>query len=331
MLRRAPFTVVVRFPAMTVARVHVSQSPAGYELVRTNAPAAELNPLGGGIAEEDGNKDQSLYLSGAERASFHNWPRPSGSAHRFDTITADAGAVIARRQVTAFVTPDRIRHSVEDFAGDVVYLACRLIGSASGVEVQRQGLKLRFDKQVATAEAVRPKADGSQVIATVQGRRITAGRFREKYQQQLAFYKQAYGAKVTDEMQRQLRVDLKALQVLIDEEAALVEAERRGIVVTEAEVWASIQSMPAFQEKNRFVGDPQFRKMLAAQTPPITPDVFLESARRSMVVDRLQLAVVKNFDGMARLDAYNAYLWQAEKKMQIVVARDVLDRIVAEK
>ena len=51
-LRRAPFILVVRFPQMTVAKVHVSQSAVAYELQRKAAacddPSARRRVCGGG-------------------------------------------------------------------------------------------------------------------------------------------------------------------------------------------------------------------------------------------------------------------------------------------
>ena len=264
-------------------------------------------------------------------------PSPEGSINRFDTIEAAAGAVIARRNVAAFIAPDRTRHAVEQFPGDVVYLACRLTGSASGVEVQRQGLKLTFAGKPAPARSATAAASGGdsndlEVLATVQGREITAGRFRDMYRQQLDHYKRVYGGSVTDEMLTQLRVDLQVLQVLVDEEAALVDAARFGIEVRDAEVLARIQSMPAFQEKKRFIGEARYRKILASQTPPTRPEAFVEAVRRSMVVEKLELAVTKGVgEGPARTNAYKAHLQQAKDKMQIVLDGDVLKRVIADK
>jgi hypothetical protein len=336
-LRRAPFVLVVRFPDMTVAKVHVAQSPAAYDLVRTTAPGDDLNPPGGGFAEADRNRDQALFLSPPGRPAFHFWPFPEGSNHRFDTIKADGGATVARRTVAVFVAPDRSRHAIEQFPGDVVYLAGRLVGAASGVEVQRQGLKLTFaGKPAPISSPASADSGGNQtdleVLATVQGREITAGRFRNMYRLQLDQYKRAYGGQVSDELLGQLRVDLQVLQMLVDEEAALVESSRLGIAVSDAEVLERIRSMPALQDGKRFVGEAKYRKILAAQTPPMQPEAFAEVVRRGMLVEKLELAVTKGVgEGLARTDAYKAYLQQAKGKMQIVIDRDVLQRAIARK
>jgi hypothetical protein len=337
-LRRAPFVLVVRFPEMTVAKVHVAQSPAAYQLVRTTAPGEDLHPAGGGFVEADRNQDQALYLSPPGRPSFHYWSFPQGSDHRFDTIKADGAAVIARRTVAALITPDRVRHDVEQFPGDVVYLACRLVGSVSGVEVQRQGLKLMFAGKPVTAPAATVSAvssgntNDSEVLATVQGREITAGRFRDAYRRQSDQYKQAYGGSVSDQMIQQLGVDQQVLQQLIDEEAALAEATRLAITVTGAEVTARIQSLPAFQEKKRFVGETKYRAMLAAQNPPMAPEAFAEAVRRDMVVEKLELSVTKGMqEGPARTDAYKTHLQQAKSRMPIFIDRVVLKRVTAGK
>jgi hypothetical protein len=62
------------------------------------------------------------------------------------------------------------------------------------------------------------------------------------------------------------------------------------------------------------------------------PEAFAEVVRRGMLVEKLELAVTKGVgEGLARTDAYKAYLQQAKGKMQIVIDRDVLQRAIARK
>ncbi|HOI03425.1 MAG TPA: hypothetical protein PLJ48_04675, partial [Dermatophilaceae bacterium] len=49
--------------------------------------------------------------------------------------------------------------------------------------------------------------------------------------------------------------------------------------------------MPAFQEKGHFVGHARYAGMLRMQRPPMTPEEFEESLRRSLVIDKLRTAL----------------------------------------
>ena len=134
-------------------------------------------------------------------------------------------------------------------------------------------------------------AAGNSVVADVEGREITAAQFRRVYQQQMQAYRQSYGANVDDRLLKQLGIDQRIVQQMIQEEASLAEARRIGIRASDAEVRERILSLPAFQENGQFIGDQRYRQLLRMQSPPMRPDEFEEQVRRSVVVEKLQAAL----------------------------------------
>ncbi len=128
----------------------------------------------------------------------------------------------------------------------------------------------------------------SDVVAQVGGRRITAADFSRTYQNQIAAYRNAYGGNIDMEMLRQLGVEQQILQQMIDEQAALAEAERLDITATDAEVRAYLLSMPSFQENGQFIGESRYRQLLRLQQPPISPADFEGTVRNSIVVQKLR-------------------------------------------
>jgi peptidyl-prolyl cis-trans isomerase D len=134
-------------------------------------------------------------------------------------------------------------------------------------------------------------AGSSDVVATVEGRDITVGRFRRVYNQQMQAYRQAYGGNLDERMLKQLGIDQRIVQQMIEEEAALAEATRLGINASDEEVRARIAALPAFQESGRWVGEQRYRQVLQMQNPPMRPDEFEEQVRRSIVVEKLQGAL----------------------------------------
>jgi peptidyl-prolyl cis-trans isomerase D len=137
------------------------------------------------------------------------------------------------------------------------------------------------------AAAVGPRA----VVATVDGRDITVARFQKAYQQQMNMYRQMYGGQMDERMLRQLGMDQRIVQQLIETESALAEAQKRGITATDAEVRARILSMPVFQENGRFIGPERYRQILQSQMPPIPITDFEEEIRRSIIVEKFEGAV----------------------------------------
>jgi peptidyl-prolyl cis-trans isomerase D len=139
-----------------------------------------------------------------------------------------------------------------------------------------------------------PSLDGASpygVVATVEGQDITVARFRRVYQQQMQAYRNAYGGSMDERLLKQLGVDQRIVQQLIEEEAALAEARRQGLTASDAEVRARILALPAFQENGHFIGNDRYRQLLQMQNPPINPGEFEEEVRRSVLLEKLQGAL----------------------------------------
>src|SRR5579872_4788305 len=112
-------------------------------------------------------------------------------------------------------------------------------------------------------------AASGDTVARVEGQDITANEFRRTYEAQLQAYRSAYGGNMSEQLLKQLGIDQQILQQLVDERAALAEADRVGVKVSDAEVAQRIYSMPAFQENGAFIGQTRYQQLLAAQRPPM--------------------------------------------------------------
>jgi peptidyl-prolyl cis-trans isomerase D len=138
-----------------------------------------------------------------------------------------------------------------------------------------------------------PQSTGAlnDVIANVGDQEITVGEFRNVYLQQLQSYQLQSGGEITAEILQSMGIDRQILQQMIDEYAALVEAQRIGVRVSDAEVRETIVSLPAFQANGQFIGEAAYLQMLRIQQPPVTPAQFEDNVRRGLMLDRLQRAV----------------------------------------
>src|ERR687884_498048 len=134
-------------------------------------------------------------------------------------------------------------------------------------------------------------AASSDTVASVDGREITSGEFRRTYQAQLQAYRSAYGNNMSEQLLKQLGIDQQILQQMVDERAALAEADRLGIKVSDEEVRQRIISMPAFQENGAFIGEQRYEQLLRMQRPPMTPSEFEENVRHSLVVEKLRSSI----------------------------------------
>ncbi len=134
---------------------------------------------------------------------------------------------------------------------------------------------------------------GSEVVASVDGRAISVTDFRRAYQAQIQMYRSAYGGNVSEQMLKQLGIDQQILQQMVDEEASLSEAARRGISVSDAELEQRILAIPAFQENGQFIGQARYAALLRMQRPPLSIDQFEQTMRKSLTVEKLRSAVTE--------------------------------------
>jgi peptidyl-prolyl cis-trans isomerase D len=134
-------------------------------------------------------------------------------------------------------------------------------------------------------------AGGNDTIAKVEGESITAADFRRTYEAQLQAYRNAYGGNMSEQLLKQLGIDQQILQQMVDEHAAVAEANRLGIKVSDEEVRRRILTTPAFLENGTFIGEQRYRQLLRMQRPPLTPASFEESVRKQLTVDKLRAAL----------------------------------------
>jgi len=161
-------------------------------------------------------------------------------------------------------------------------------------------------------------ASTSDVVATVNGTDIRGVDFQRRYQNQMQAYQQQYGGNINEQLLRQLGIDQQILQQMVDEQAALAEAERQGIRVSDEELAQQIFSIPALQENGRFIGEARYEQLLASQYPPLTKGGFEENLRRSMMVDKLRSALT-NWLAVSDADVEREYRTRNEKiKVQVV-------------
>jgi peptidyl-prolyl cis-trans isomerase D len=131
-------------------------------------------------------------------------------------------------------------------------------------------------------------AASGDTVAKVEGREISGADFRRTYQAQLQSYRAAYGGNMSDQLLKQLGIEQQILQQMVDERAALAEAERLGIKVSDEEVRQRIFAMPAFQDNGGFIGEARYQQLLRMQRPPMVASEFEDNIRRGLAVEKLR-------------------------------------------
>src|SRR5438552_14203224 len=131
-------------------------------------------------------------------------------------------------------------------------------------------------------------ANSGDTIAKVEGHAISSGEFRRTYQAQLQAYRSAYGGQMSEQLLKQLGIEQRILQQMVDEQASLAEADRLGIIVSDEEVRQRIFAIPAFQENGHFIGDARYQQLLRVQRPPLSPTDFEDGIRKTLLIEKLR-------------------------------------------
>ena len=155
-------------------------------------------------------------------------------------------------------------------------------------------------------------------MAEVDGRPLTAGDFQQRYVAQVQAYRTQFGGAMNEQLLRQLGVDQQILAQMIDEEVAVVEAERQGISVSDDELAQQIFAIPGLQENGRFIGEARYEQLLRSQRPPLTKAAFEERMRRGLVIERLRTALT-DWVSVSDKELEDEYRTRNEKvKLQVV-------------
>ena len=131
----------------------------------------------------------------------------------------------------------------------------------------------------------------NDAIATIGGRKVLVSSFQRAYVQQAQAMRSAYGDAFNEQMLQQFGLGQRILEQLLNDEAVLIEAERLGLRVSDAELRQRIITFPAFQQDGQFIGSERYRQLLASQRPPILPDQFEADIRRQILGEKLQALV----------------------------------------
>ena len=167
-------------------------------------------------------------------------------------------------------------------------------------------------------------ATSRETVASVDGHDLLAGEFQQRYVAQMQAYQQQFGGQMNAQLLRQLGIDQQVLSQMVDEQVAVLEAERQGIKVSDDELAQRIMAIPGLQENGRFIGEARYEALLRQQRPPLTKSQFEDRFRRSIMVERLRTALT---DWMAISDKeLEAEYRKRNEKVKLQVVAFTADR-----
>jgi peptidyl-prolyl cis-trans isomerase D len=149
------------------------------------------------------------------------------------------------------------------------------------------------------------------VAATVGGDQVTTQEYRRAYQNLVNRLHQVYGEQLTPEMEKQMRLPLRAIDQVILQKILLAEARRLGLTVSDAEVREQILAIPGFKDdQGNFIGQDEYVRRL--QYAQISPADFERELHDELLMDKLNTALAANLY-VSEDEIRKAYRDQVEK------------------
>jgi len=129
---------------------------------------------------------------------------------------------------------------------------------------------------------------GRDSVATVNGASIPYARYQRRYQAYTEAYAQMYRDRFSAELAERLGLPQQAVNDLVQEALIVQRAHAEGLEVTDEELNAQIQAVPAFQEGGRFVLG---RYQEFVRRRGLTAAAFEDEVRREVTRQKIERAV----------------------------------------
>jgi peptidyl-prolyl cis-trans isomerase D len=134
----------------------------------------------------------------------------------------------------------------------------------------------------------------SETLAKVGGETITVGEFQRAYLDQRRRLEQIYQGKLDPALVRQMRLEERTVDALVEQKLMALEAKRVGIVIDDEAVADKISNMAGLRENGHFVGAAEYRRRLESQGRSV--EEFEGQVRDAMVQERLEGLVTDGVD-----------------------------------
>jgi len=146
-------------------------------------------------------------------------------------------------------------------------------------------------------------------VAVVNGAVISLDEYRTAYDRLLDRYRMQFGGALDQKLLARLGLRGQALDQLIERRLLLQQAEQLGLYVTNQELKRAIEKVPAFLSNGRF--DPRRYNGLLARNR-ITPEMFEESTKQDMLVEKMQGIVIGSIK-VSDAEVLETFKWREEK------------------
>ena len=159
-------------------------------------------------------------------------------------------------------------------------------------KVLRVGLLVVIAAFVLTSVYVGSMSGGARnrgdAVATVNGESIPIERYQRRYQAYLDAYSRVYRDRFSPTLAEQLGLPQQAVNDLVQEAVVVQRARAEGLEVSDEELSAQIQAVPAFSENGRF-SLPRYQEFLRRRG--VSASAFENDVRRELTRMKVETTV----------------------------------------
>lgn len=131
----------------------------------------------------------------------------------------------------------------------------------------------------------------ANTVATVNGESVSVKDYMNLYKREVDYYRSVFKEQFTDEMERELNLKQRSVDILINRLLAVKEAKKQGIEVSEKEVQDTIRAIPAFHNNGAFDKELYF-KVLSSNR--VSPAEFEDSIETDLLTAKIREKVLRD-------------------------------------
>lgn len=148
-------------------------------------------------------------------------------------------------------------------------------------------------------------SDREKPKATIGPYKVSVNEYQEAYEKQLDFYRMLLKDKLDEKTLKELNLEKKVMDNLIDKYVLLVKADELGLTVSDEEFTEYLNGIPAFRRDGVFSKE-QYLAALRSQN--LDPEQFEKSWRRDRVTQKVA-AIIQNTGALSNeSDVWAAYV-----------------------
>lgn len=148
-------------------------------------------------------------------------------------------------------------------------------------------------------------------VATIFGVPVELREFQQIQNRLYQSYRNLFRQRPDFDLREQFNFREMALEQIANRHLLLRMAQDNGLVVTDAELYDQIASIPAFQQQGRFEPT-HYRAVLQSQVPPVSVQQFEQEQRHALLLDKIN-GMIQQTVQVTESEAEQAYRWEREQ------------------